>query len=59
MVTHKNPITGLQMQSTEEELLEHIHNMRVDAFEMRHKDPHNEKPYLPMLSSDEKEVIME
>jgi len=59
MVVHKNPHTGLQMQSTEQELLDHIHEMRVDTFEMRMKDPLNEKPYLPMLSSDEKEVIME
>ena len=59
MVAHKHPVTGAQMTATEEELLEHIHNMRVDTFEQRTKDPLNEKPYLPMLSSDEKEVIME
>jgi hypothetical protein len=33
--------------------------MRLTMFEHRVNDPNNEKPYLPMLSSDEKEVIME
>jgi len=33
MVAHKHPVTGAQMTATEEELLEHIHNMRVDTFE--------------------------
>ena len=33
--------------------------MRLTTFENRINDPMNVKPYLPMLSSDEKEVIME
>ena len=31
----------------------------MTTFEERINDPMNVKPYLPMLSSDEKEVIME
>lgn len=33
--------------------------MRIQTFEKRARDTNNEKPYLPMLSSDEKELIME
>lgn len=36
-----------------------MHEMRLETFEQRVNDPMNEKPYLPMLSSDEREVIME
>jgi hypothetical protein len=36
-----------------------MHEMRMTTFEERINDPMNVKPYLPMLSSDEKEVIME
>ena len=31
----------------------------MDAFDRKNNDPMNVKPYLPMLISDEKEVIME
>ena len=55
----KNPKNGLKMISTEKEVLEHIHEMRLKQFEVRANDPRNEKPYLPMLSSDEKELILE
>lgn len=41
------------------DVLENIHKMRLTSFENRINDPMNVKPYLPMLSSDEKEVIME
>jgi len=36
-----------------------MHKFRIQSFENRINDPMNVKPYLPMLSSDEKEVIME
>lgn len=36
-----------------------MHQMRLTSFEKRINDPMNVKPYLPMLSSDEKELIME
>ena len=36
-----------------------MHDIRLQTFEARVNDPMNVKPYLPMLSSDEKEVIME
>lgn len=41
------------------EVLDKMHQMRLTTFEKRINDPMNVKPYLPMLSSDEKEVIME
>ena len=41
------------------DVLDKMHNMRLTSFEKRINDPMNVKPYLPMLSSDEKEVIME
>jgi hypothetical protein len=40
-------------------VLDHIHSMRLKTFEQRANDKNNEKPYLPMLSSDEKVQIME
>lgn len=58
-VVAKDPKSGLKMESTQKELLDHIHQMRLKMFETRVMDPGNEKPYLPMLSSDEKELIME
>jgi hypothetical protein len=58
-VVAKNPLNGLKMKSTEQEVLDNIHQMRLMMFEHRSNDPNNEKPYLPMLSSDEKELIME
>lgn len=58
-VVAKNGQSGLKMKSTEKEVLDHIHQMRLQMFEHRSNDPNNEKPYLPMLSSDEKEVILE
>ena len=42
-----------------EDILNHMHKYRLQSFEQRINDPMNVKPYLPMLSSDEKEVIME
>lgn len=42
-----------------EDILNHMHKFRLQSFEQRINDPMNVKPYLPMLSSDEKEVIME
>lgn len=39
--------------------LSFIHKLRMDAFDKRTNDPMNVKPYLPMLISDEREVIME
>jgi hypothetical protein len=33
MVVQKNSVTGLQMQSTENELLDTIHEMRIETFE--------------------------
>lgn len=39
--------------------LSFIHKLRMDAFDKRANDPMNVKPYLPMLISDEREVIME
>jgi hypothetical protein len=59
LVVGKNPKNGLKMASTEQDMLNHIHEMRLKMFDIRANDPHNEKPYLPMLSSDEKELIME
>ena len=59
LVTQKNPVTGLKMTAKERDMLDEIHKIRVETFETRVNDPLNEKPYLPMLSSDEKEVIME
>ena len=41
------------------EVLDKMHEMRLGTFEKRINDPMNVKPYLPMLSSDEKELIME
>lgn len=41
------------------DVLDKMHQMRLTTFENRINDPMNVKPYLPMLSSDEKEVIME
>ena len=41
------------------DILDKMHEMRLQTFEHRINDPMNVKPYLPMLSSDEKEVIME
>ena len=41
------------------DVLNKMHEMRLTTFEKRINDPMNVKPYLPMLSSDEKEVIME
>lgn len=41
------------------DVLDKMHKMRLTTFENRINDPMNVKPYLPMLSSDEKEVIME
>lgn len=59
LVTQKNTVTGLKMSAKEKDMLDEIHKIRVETFETRVNDPLNEKPYLPMLSSDEKEVIME
>ena len=42
-----------------DDILDKMHEMRLQTFEHRINDPMNVKPYLPMLSSDEKEVIME
>ena len=56
---------GPKLMSTEGEVLEKIHQMRLQQFEIRTKQGDigssgvNEKPYLPMLSSDEKELILE
>ena len=44
---------------TKDDILDKMHEMRLQTFEQRINDPMNVKPYLPMLSSDEKEVIME
>lgn len=55
----KNALNGKLAQVTEEEVLNHIHNLRLQSFEKRTSEQMNEKPYLPMLSSDEKELIME
>jgi hypothetical protein len=41
------------------DVLDKMHQMRLNTFEKRINDPMNVKPYLPMLSSDEKELIME
>lgn len=47
-------------QKDHSEVLSHIHAMRVNCFEQRaDPDAPNEKPYLPMISADEKELIME
>ena len=60
IVVAKNVSNGIKLESTEKEVLDHIHKMRLQMFEKRRaKDSNNEKPYLPMLSSDEKELIME
>ena len=42
-----------------DEVLNHIHKMRVKMFEERAAKSINFKPNLPQLSSDEKELIME
>jgi len=47
------------LECKEDEVLDHIHKMRLKTFEKRANDPQNVKPYLPMLSSDEKELILE
>ncbi len=40
--------------------LDYIHKLRMDAFDQRAEENRGSvKPYLPMLISDEKEVIME
>ena len=44
---------------TQHRALSFIHKLRMDAFDRRTNDPMNVKPYLPMLISDEREVIME
>ena len=44
---------------TKGEILDKMHELRLETFEERVNDPMNVKPYLPMLSSDEREVIME
>lgn len=36
-----------------------MHQLRMKAFDKRAANPKKVKPYLPMLISDEKEVIME
>lgn len=55
-----NTRNGTKLVSTEGEVLEHIHKMRLSQFETRAEGTlATEKPYLPMLSSDEKELIME
>lgn len=47
-------------QEDKNKFLNELHKMRMDLFEQRTSfDAQNEKPYLPMLSSDEKELIME
>ena len=47
-------------QDDKNKFLNELHKMRMDLFEQRTSvDAQNEKPYLPMLSSDEKELIME
>ena len=51
--------TGMPKNVTKDQILEKMHEMRLQTFEERINDPMNVKPYLPMLSSDEKEVIME
>lgn len=51
--------TGGGFNFTKEDVLDKMHEMRLQTFEHRVNDPMNVKPYLPMLSSDEKEVIME
>lgn len=53
----KTATTGFNF--TKEDILDKMHEMRLESFEQRVNDPMNEKPYLPMLSSDEREVIME
>lgn len=50
---------GAPFKFTKDQILEKMHEMRMQTFEDRINDPMNVKPYLPMLSSDEKEVIME
>lgn len=55
-----NTKNGTKLVSTEGEVLEAIHKMRLGQFETRADGSlATEKPYLPMLSSDEKELIME
>ena len=55
-----NAKNGTKLVSTEGEVLEAIHKMRLNQFENRADGSlATEKPYLPMLSSDEKELIME
>ena len=50
---------GASDMTGKEDILNHMHKYRIQSFEQRINDPMNVKPYLPMLSSDEKEVIME
>jgi len=50
---------GASDMNQKDDILNHMHKFRLQSFENRINDPMNVKPYLPMLSSDEKEVIME
>ena len=50
---------GMGFNFTKGDILEKMHELRLETFEKRVNDPMNVKPYLPMLSSDEREVIME
>lgn len=59
-IVASNAKNGTKLVSTEGEVLEAIHKMRLNQFETRADGSlATEKPYLPMLSSDEKELIME
>ena len=58
-IEHMAYKTGMPNNITKDQILEKMHEMRLQTFEERINDPMNVKPYLPMLSSDEKEVIME
>ena len=62
IIVLNEPNSGLKIlppKAYRHTILEKMHEMRLTTFENRINDPMNVKPYLPMLSSDEKEVIME
>lgn len=51
--------TGSIHHARDEQALDYMHKLRMKAFDKRCENPRKVKPYLPMLISDEKEVIME
>ena len=58
-IISKSRTDGKSKTLTEGEVLNHIHNLRQKAFDKRQDELMNQKPFLPMLSTDEKELIME